>query len=142
MVRIILVFSFLFSFNTFADFLGFKTDESSKSKIAELVDKLKKLKVEDSPVYEENFNQIVKSIENSMEEEKLFCSGESADASGKVLQKENKQLCFRELKTHYLEAIDAIFTLKKKYLGLIHGRQIAKLTEIQNKLKVDIDKGF
>ena len=139
MVRFILVF--LISFNASADFLGFNSD-STKSKIPEIVAKLKSIEVEDGPIYEEKFNQLVKQIENSMEEEKLFCSGETADSEGKVLPKESKQLCFRELKTHYLEAMETIFNLKKKYLGLIHNRQIEKLTEIQKKLKTDIEKSF
>jgi hypothetical protein len=139
MVRFILVF--LISFNAYADFLGFNYD-STKSKIPEIVAKLKSIKVEDGPIYEEKFNQLVKLIENSMEEEKLFCSGETSDSEGKVLPKESKQLCFRELKTHYLEAMQTIFNLKKKYLGLIHNRQIEKLTEIQKKLKADIEKSF
>ena len=142
MVRIILITSLLFSFSASADFLGFKTGDDNESKIPDLIEKLRKLEVEDSPIYEEKFNLLVKSIENSMEEEKLICSGETADASGKVLPKESKQLCFRGLKTHYLEAMDTIFDLKKKYLGLIHARQIEKLTEIQKKIKVDIDKSF
>ena len=142
MVRIILILSVLISFNASADFLGFKTGDSSRSKIPDQIDKLKKLEAEDSPAYEDSFNNLVKSIENSMEEEKLFCAGETADASGKVISKENKQLCFRDLKTNYLEAMDTIFNLKKKYLGLIHNRQIEKLSEIQKKLKADIDKSF
>ena len=125
-----------------ADFLGFKTGEKPSSKIPQLIEKLKELKVEDSPAYEESFNQVVKSIETAIEEEKLFCSGETADPTGKVLPKESKQLCFRDLKTNYLEAMETIFNLKKKYLGLIHNRQIEKLSEIQMKLKADIDKSF
>ena len=142
MVRTILILCLFISFHVQADFLGFKIGDSSRSKIPDLIEKLNKLEVEDSPAYEEKFNLLVKSIENSMEEEKLFCSGETADASGKVLPKESKQLCFRELKTNYLEAMDTIFNLKKKYLGLIHNRQIEKLSEIQKKLKVDIEKSF
>jgi hypothetical protein len=132
----------LISFHVQADFLGFKIGDSSKSKIPDLIEKLNKLEVEDSPAYEEKFNLLVKNIENSMEEEKLFCSGETADANGKVLPKESKQLCFRDLKSNYLEAMDTIFNLKKKYLGLIHNRQIEKLSQIQKKLKVDIEKSF
>lgn len=142
MVRTFLIVCLFFSFNVYADFLGFKTDDGSRSKIPEQIEKLKKLVVEDSPDYEEKFNNLVKSIENNMEDEKLFCAGETADASGKVLSKGSSQLCFRDLKTHYLDAMDTIFNLKKKYLGLIHNRQIEKLTEIQKKLKVDIDKSF
>lgn len=142
MVRSFLVLLFIFSFSAHADFLGFKTGDDVSSKIPGLIEKLKKLEMADTPVYEENFNQLVKSIENSMEEEKLFCAGETADANGKVLPKESKQLCFRELKSNYLEAMDTIFDLKKKYLGLIHNRQIEKLSDIQKKLKADIDKSF
>lgn len=142
MVRSLLVLSLFISLHASADFLGFKIGDDRKSKIPDLIEKLKDLKVEDSPAYEESFNQLVKSIENSIEEEKLFCSGETADANGKVLPKESKQLCFRELKTHYLEAMETIFDLKKKYLGLIHNRQIEKLSEIQKKLKADIEKSF
>lgn len=129
------------SLNVRADFLGFKTGGSS-SKIPQLIEKLKELKVEDSPAFEESFNQVVKSIESSIEEEKLLCSGETADANGKVLPKQSKQLCFRDLKTNYLEAMETIFNLKKKYLALIHNRQIEKLSEIQLKLKADIEKSF
>lgn len=142
MVRSLLILSLFISFQASADFLGFKTGDDRKSKIPDLIEKLKELKVEDSPAYEDNFNQLVKSIETSMEEEKLFCSGEVADSNGKVVPKESKQLCYRELKTHYLEAMETIFDLKKKYLGLIHNRQIEKLSEIQKKLKADIEKSF
>jgi hypothetical protein len=142
MVRTFLILSLFISFNASADFLGFKTGDSSRSKIPDQIEKLKKLEVEDSPDYEEKFNNLVKAIENNMEDEKMFCAGETADSEGKVIPKSSSQLCFRDLKTHYLEAMDTIFNLKKKYLGLIHNRQIQKLTEIQKKLKLDIDKSF
>jgi hypothetical protein len=48
----------------------------------------------------------------------------------------------RELKKQYLEATNVIFDLKKKYLGLIHQRQLQKLGEIQKSLKADIEKNF
>ncbi len=142
MVRFVLAAGLLMSLNARADFLGFKTGDGPSSKIPQLIEKLKELKVEDSPAFEESFNQMVKSIESSIEVEKLYCSGEMADANGKVLPKESKQLCYRELKTNYLEAMETIFNLKKKYLALIHNRQIEKLSEIQMKLKADIDKSF
>lgn len=141
MVRIILVLFFLTS-NAQADFLGFKTGDDGRSKIPTLVGKLKELKMEVGPSYEDGFNQLVKSIEDVLEEEKLFCAGETADALGNVLAKDQKQLCFRELKTQYLEAMDVIFNLKKKYLGMIHHHQLEKLKEAQVKLKADIEKGF
>ncbi len=140
MVRLILIL--LFSFQAKADFLGFKTGNAPKSKLPTLVEKLKSLEMDNGPAYEEGFNQLVKTIELTIEEEKLFCSGESADTDGKVLGKDQRKLCFRDLKSNYLEALETIYNLKKKYLGLIHNRQIESLTQIQNRLKTDIEKSF
>lgn len=141
MVRFLSLLVFL-SFSARADFFGFGGGDGYKSKIPELVEKLKSLDMKATPAYEEQFNLGVKSLENALEEEKLFCSGESADAQGRVLPKEQKQLCYRELKNRYLDAHDVIFSLKKKYLGIVHERQIEKLGEIQKKLKSDIEKSF
>lgn len=142
MVKFILILNCLFIFDAKADLFDFDSDKPRESKIPALVEKLKSLEMKEDPSYEEAFNQSVKSIENSMEEEKLFCSGEATDAEGKALPKEQKQLCMRELKKHYLNATMTIFDIKKKYLGFIHQKQLEKLTEIQKKLKADIEKDF
>jgi hypothetical protein len=141
MFRFILIFILSLSFNARADFLGFKSGGPLNSKIPGIIEKLKNLEMSDGPMYEDSFNQFVKSIENTLEEEKIFCAGEAPDTTGRVLTKD-KQLCFRELKSSYLEAMEVIFNLKKKYLGMIHNRQIQKLSEIQKKLKEDIEKSF
>jgi len=133
---------FFFSTSAQADFFTFGGDQGYKSKIPEQVEKLKGMEQSNNLEYEDAFNQAVKNIENSVEEEKLLCAGESADGAGKTIPKEQKQLCFRDLKNNYLEAMEVIFNLKKKYLGLIHARQIDQLTVIQKKLKADIDKNF
>lgn len=141
MARALLILFFMSS-TAQADIFGFTNEEGFTSRVPSLVKKLKSLDMDKESNYEENFNLGVKAIENSIEEEKLFCSGESADSKGVVLPKEQKQLCFRELKTHYLSAMEEIFILKKKYLGKIHALQIQKLTEIQKNLKSDIEKSF
>lgn len=142
MVKSLLAFSLVcFSLNASADLFGFGSD-SRESKLPALIDKLNSLDMKQGSLYEESFNLTVKAIENAVEDEKLYCSGESADSEGKTLPASQKQLCMRELKKHYTEANTTIFNLKKKYLGLIHQRQIQKLDEIQNKLKADIEKNF
>jgi hypothetical protein len=142
MVRSLLIF-LLLSTSLQADIFDFNTGKSdNESRLPLLIDKLKKIEVIDGPTYESSFNQTVKEIENRVEEEKLFCSGEAQDSEGKTLPAAQKQLCMRELKKHYLEATSTILDLKKKYLGYIHQKQIEKLTEIQNKLKADIEKNF
>lgn len=143
MVKFILSMMLVFSWPAMAQFLGFgESTGDVKSRIPELVDKLKSVDLKLEPQYEEAFNKEVKNIENAMEEEKLYCSGEAVDASGKLLPADKKQFCIRELKKQYLEAMGAIFDLKKKYLELIHTRQLQRLTEVHAKLKNNIDKNF
>ena len=142
MVQFILITLSLLSFTARADFFGLGSDKGYQSRITPLVEKLKALEMANNPSYEDLFNQSVKNIELGIEEEKLFCSGEAADPEGRTLPKEQKQLCFRELKTKYLEAMDVVFNLKKKYLAQIHTKHMERLGEIQKKLRSDIEKSF
>jgi seryl-tRNA synthetase len=140
MVRTFLVF-ILISSSVNAQIFSFG-EEKFKSAIPELSKKLKSMEMKSGPQFEEEFNKAVKNVQNAVEEEKLFCSGEAANTEGKTLGKEQKELCFRELKKHYLEAMNVVFVLKKKYLELLHSEHIEKLTEIQKKLAKDIEKNF
>lgn len=143
MAKSILILFTLISFSAKADLFDFASDKGGKdSRIPALIEKLKSLEMKDDPAYEEAFNLNVKAIENGVEEEKLYCSGEATDAEGKTLPPAQKQLCMRELKKHYLDATTAIFDLKKKYLGIVHQRQLEKLSEIQKKQRADIEKNF
>lgn len=141
MVKFLLVFS-LFTTMAQANLFDFNSDKPRESKIPPLLSALKTLELKVDPAFEDEFNKAIKNVEAAIEEEKLYCSGESPDAEGKLLPKDQKQLCMRELKKQYLEASTTIFDLKKKYLTLIHENQIEKLTEIQKKLKADIEKNF
>lgn len=140
MAKFILILFFLIN-TAHADLFDFGSDKN-ESKIPGLIEKLKSLEMKEGADFEEVFNQNVKNIENAVEEQKLFCSGEATDSEGKTLPPAQKPLCMRELKKQYVEATSVIFELKKKYLGLIHQRQLQKLGEIQNKLKADIEKNF
>lgn len=144
MVQFILVSFLMISSNSHAQFLGFGGGDSGgfKSKVPELIDKLKSLEMKLDPQFEESFNQTVKSIENTIEEEKLYCSGEAADSSGKVLPADKKQLCMRELKKQYLESMVVVYELKKKYLEMIHSRHLDQLGDVHAKLKSNIEKNF
>lgn len=140
MVRVILIF-FLMSGLAYADLFDFGSEGSRGEKIPTLIEKLKGLDMK-GPGYDDSFNQTVKGIESAVEEEKLYCSGEATDSQGKALAANQKQLCMRELKKHYLDAMDTIFELKKKYLLLLHQKQVEGLSEVQKKLKADIEKNF
>jgi hypothetical protein len=140
MARSLLIF--LFSFSAYAQFLGFGGADAVLNQVPEKLAKLKSLDVKADPAFEDTFNQAVRQVELSMEQEKLFCSGEVADDKGRILPKDKKQLCMRELKKNYLEVISVIFDMKKKYLTMLHAQQIESLTEIHRNQKADIEKKF
>ena len=140
MVRFILICLLIQSAQ--ADIFGFGSDKNFRSRIPRLTEKLQKLSLKSGPGFEDTFNQTVKELENGIEEEKLYCAGEAADTAGKVLPADQKQRCFRELKKSYVLAVEVIFETKKKYLQLLHNQQQNRLTEIQRKLKDDIEKNF
>lgn len=143
MAKFILICFFLFNLEAKADLFDFVSGgDDGESRITKLIEKLKKLEMRDAPEFEESFNQLIKAIEVSVEDEKLYCSGESTNSKGKTLPSSQKQYCIRELKKQYLEATNTIFEIKKKYLGYIHQKQIQKLSEIQAALKSDIEKSF
>ncbi len=143
MAKPFLIFMLLISFRAKADLFDFGTEKGSReNKLPQLIEKLKNLEMKDDPAFEDVFNQSVKAIENGIEEEKLFCSGEAVDEKGKTLAASQKQVCMRDLKKQYLEATATIFDLKKKYLGFIHEKQIQKLSDIQARQKAEIEKNF
>ncbi len=143
MVRSLLILSFLFSMQAKADFFGFGGGEDKfESKIPALIEKVKSLKITADPAFEDEFNKAIQNLENGVEEEKLFCSGEAVDAKGRTLPGAQKQLCMRELKKKYLLAVGSIFEIKKKYLTVIHNRQLERLGDIQKQQETEIDKNF
>lgn len=142
MVRLISLLILLLPATVLAQFFGLGQDNKFSSRIPELSRKLGKMKMTTAPGYEEQFNKAVKDLENAVEEEKLYCAGEASDSQGKTLAKEQKELCFRELKKHYLGSMEVVFNLKKQYLGLLHTQHIQRLTDIHQKLTTDLEKNF
>jgi hypothetical protein len=142
MAKSFLMIVILFSSLAKANIFDFVSSEGSESKIAAWTKRLTKLEIKDGPDFEENFNGIVKGIESAMEEEKLYCSGEAQNAQGKTLPQSQKQLCMRELKKQYIDSMNVIFEVKKKYLIQLHQRQLQKLKETHTRLQSDIEKNF
>lgn len=142
MVRSLLVSLLFLSVTAHAQFFGFGGSNKFSSRIPALMQKMRKLEMTTTPGFEDTFNKSVKELEVAAEEEKLYCSGEATDSEGKSLPTGQKELCFRELKKHYLEAMETIFEMKKKYLDLLHAQQIRKLIDVHKKLTSDIEKNF
>lgn len=142
MVRFLSLVCLFFLNTAQADFLGLGGESTLKSQIPTLIEELRAVEVKVDPAYEDSFNEGVRKIENRVEQEKLYCTGEAVDSEGKTLTREKKQLCIRDLKKHYVLAVDVIYELKKKYLGLIHKRQLKRMDDVQVKIKADIEKNF
>lgn len=142
MARSFLILFLMTSFAANAQIFGFGGTNRFASKVPEIAEKLRKMEVKPSPEFEDNFNRAVREIQNVVEEEKLFCAGEASDSEGKTLGKEQKELCFRELKKHYLQSMEVVFELKKKYLVILHKDHVERLTEMHKKLSADIEKSF
>lgn len=143
MGKLILASCLMLSLTVQANIFDFSSDENSRtSKIPELIKKMNSLEVKNEIDYEDSFNQLAKALENTVEEEKLYCSGEAQDKDGKSLPQSQRQLCMRDLKKLYLKGTAALYELKRKYLAEIHKKQMKDLGEIQEKLKADIEKNF
>lgn len=112
------------------------------SKIPEVTEKLKKLKSPDLESFEEDFNLHIKELESLLEKEKSICTGEMSMENGEVVTKENRQVCLRKMKGHYLSALNIVYDLKKKYLNVIHRKQMTLLDENFKKIKEQFEKNF
>lgn len=136
MVKIFLVL-LCFSFHSFAN-----SDFEFTSKIPEVTQKLKNLKSANLESFEADFNQQVKDLESLFEKEKSICIGEMSSESGVVVAKENRQICLRKMKGHYLSALNVVHDLKKKYLEVIYKKQLGLLDENFEKIKAQFEKNF
>lgn len=136
MVKVFLVL-LCFSFHSFAN-----SDFEFTSKIPEVTQKLKNLKSANLESFEADFNQQVKDLESLFEKEKSICIGEMSSESGVVVAKENRQICLRKMKGHYLSALNVVHDLKKKYLEVIYKKQLGLLDENFEKIKAQFEKNF
>lgn len=136
MVKIFLVL-ICFSLNSFAD-----SDFEFTSKIPEVAKKLKELKSANLESFEVEFNQQVKELESLFEKEKSICIGEMSTENGTVVAKENRQICLKKMKGHYLSALNVVHDLKKKYLEVIYKKQLSLLDENFAKIKAQFEKNF
>ncbi|GEM_PF-1212037 len=143
MVRTILIF--LFSINlAHAQFWNFgdKTSAAGPGRIKVELDKLSDLKIESNGDFEDKFNRIMKVVNDILEEEKLICSGEVAGVNGILTSRDQKQVCFREMKKGYSEYIEKSFEIKKKYLGVLHQKKLEDLDRIKKSQLEQLERAF
>lgn len=137
MAKVFLIFSLLLS-QAYAQEKSFVF----QSQIPGIGAKLKGLKLEDDLRFEDQFNLLVKELEQSLEREKNICLGELSTESGEIIGKENRQVCLRNIKGYYLTSLNEVHQLRKRYLTLIHQKQMKEIDENYRKLKEQFDKSF
>ncbi len=143
MVRTILI-SLLISSTAYAQFWNFgdKPETSGASRISKELEKLNELNIQASGEFEDKFNQVMKAVNNILEEEKLICSGEVAGPSGILTSRDQKQVCFREMKKSYAHYIEKSFEIKRKYLGVLHQKKLEDLEKIKNSQLQQLERAF
>lgn len=143
MVRTVLI-SFLFSISAYAQFWNFgdKPETNGASRVQAELEKLSDLNIKAGGEFEDKFNQVMKSVNNILEEEKLICSGEVAGPNGILTSRDQKQVCFREMKKSYAQYIEKSFEIKRKYLGVLHQKKLEDLEKIKKSQLEQLERAF
>lgn len=121
---------------------GDKPSASGTGRIQLELDKLGDLNIQSGGEFEDKFNLIMKTVSNIIEEEKLICSGEVAGPSGILTSRDQKQVCFREMKKSYASYIEKSFEIKKKYLGVLHQKKLEDLDKIKKSQLEQLERAF
>lgn len=123
--------------------------EASKS-IRKLLKDIKELTPAE---YTEQISEYRETFEKYTEHKKGVCSGEfstiildeegkeSDDTKGK-LSKEEKKLCFKELKALQINYINNMFQVRKRYLEYLHQLRMQELKEIRQKAIGQINQSY
>lgn len=135
MVKLLLISTLILTVSAFGQ-------ATFESKLPQLTAQLKTLKHEDDLKFEDQFNKLIKELEQTLEREKSICMGELGTDSGEVISKAERQVCLRKIKTHYLASLDEVHNLRKRYLTIIHQRQLKELDETYQTIKAQFDKNF
>lgn len=148
-MRYILLFTFI-PFVLLAQDAPIVVKKSDSKEIHEKLVELKNLKPEE---FDKKIDDYRNSIEKYIEKKKRVCNGEfttiilsekkqeSGDQS-KKLSKEEKQLCFNELKAIYKTYINHLFLVRTRFLEFLNEKRIKELASIRDETLKSIDSTF
>jgi hypothetical protein len=140
---VLILFIFFNSFNSYSQFLGFGEEKKQfSSKIPGIIEKLSQLEIVATPQFESSFNDQIHDLEVVLDQDMLYCSGEAMGDKGKYISPDKKQVCIRELKQRYIEGVNLIFEIKKKYLALINEKHMESLSRIQKETLKSVESKF
>jgi hypothetical protein len=144
MVRSVLVLIFILSSSAYAQFWNFgdKPRPTGEGRIQAELEKLSDLKIQSGGEFEDKFNRIMKSVNDILEEEKMICSGEVPGPAGVLTTRDQKQVCFREMKKSYALYIEKSFDVKRKYLGVLHQKKLEDLDKIKKSQLEQLERAF
>jgi hypothetical protein len=144
MVKAVLVFTLFLSSVSYAQFWNFgdKPKPTGEGRIQAELDKLSDLNIQSGGEFEDKFNRIMKAVNDILEEEKLICSGEVAGPAGILTSRDQKQVCFREMKKSYAVYIEKSFEVKRKYLGVLHQKKLEDLEKIKKSQLEQLERAF
>ena len=125
-------------------------DPSASSVIHASLVELKNLKPED---FDKKIDDYRNAIEKYIEKKKRVCNGEfttiilsesaaDPDEAAKKLTKEEKQLCFNELKAIYKTYINHLFLVRTRFIEHLNEKRIKELAVIRDATLKSIDSTF
>lgn len=144
----ILTFSLLISYAKANDLTSFEyTQEIGKE-----LELLKSIKPSD---YINEINEHRTKLDKYFEHKKRVCNGEfstvvlqgtvskdSTKKKGNKLSKEERKLCFREMKAMQMTFVNHMFLARKSYLTYLHEKRLSELSEAREKAIKSLQRSF
>lgn len=115
---------------------------TTEGRVQAEIEKLSDLDVKIGAEFEDRFNRIVKTIDDILGEQKMICSGEVAGPKGILTSRDQKEVCFRDIKKNYSSYIEKGFEIKKKYLAILHQKRLEDLDKIKKRQIEQLESQF
>jgi hypothetical protein len=147
--KIIIILSLLFSLGSFA-----QIEDDIKNESDELKEKLSKLRELEPDDYTNNIDSFRVSVEKYINYKRKVCSGEfssiildesssaKAEVKKKKLSKDEKRVCFAELKSLQIIFINNMFIARKKFLKSVYSRALNELEKSREASLKNLKKRF
>lgn len=145
----LLTIFFMTLFSSFVQAEASKTIFEVSREIQREVEKLATLEAEK---YNQAIDGIRESLEKYIDNKKRVCNGEFStviiqNASEQSepphkLTREEKKLCFRELKAFQVTFINNMYLARKKYLDHLHAKRLEELSKAREEAVKSVQAGF
>ncbi len=149
-MRFLIILLFPFVLSAQVEAIKATAPKTASSVIHASLIELKNLKAED---FDKKIDDYRNGIEKYIEKKKRVCNGEfttiilsdslaKPDQEAKKLTKEEKQLCFNELKAIYKTYINHLFLVRTRFVEYLNEKRIKELALIRDATLKSIDSTF